>query len=339
MYIRFATTGMHLSSVCLIWATIKCHELACHLWMTKAIIWPPLSLQWTSYQIRNIAGCACVGNAGNVFPTHRLQRKPLVSDPGMHHCTYVTHVPWCMSGSLTCGGRMRTRNFTYLVRGPWRPGQFCDRTGLARSSYALCKLSIKDILHVISNGIKTALLKMCQQLYSPNVIFMWKVRQTCLTNSLRPHFTWWWFTVREPHSMYLKRKFSIRTCKPMSFVSKSATPKIHKLCARFSWWRHQLETSSELLVLCQGISPVCWMFIVATQSGSLLDPSRLSKAIIGSDIGMSLIRHPADVLPTEPLRIHQWIFIKINQFSFKKISLNILSTKWQPFCPGLDVSS
>ena len=57
-----------------------------------------------SYQIRKIAGCACAGNAGNVFPRRRLQRKPLVSDPGMHHGTCVTHVPWCMSGSLTRGG-------------------------------------------------------------------------------------------------------------------------------------------------------------------------------------------------------------------------------------------
>ena len=58
--------------------------------------------QWASYQIRKIAGCACAGNAGNVFPRRRFQRKPLVSDPGMHHGTCVTHVPWCMSGSLTC---------------------------------------------------------------------------------------------------------------------------------------------------------------------------------------------------------------------------------------------
>ena len=35
------------------------------------------------------------------FLCHRLQRKPLVSDPGMHHGTCVTHVPLCMSGSLT----------------------------------------------------------------------------------------------------------------------------------------------------------------------------------------------------------------------------------------------
>ena len=58
---------------------------------------------WASYQIRKISGCACAGNAGNVSPRRRFQRKPLVSDPGMHHGTCVTHVPWCMSGSLTCG--------------------------------------------------------------------------------------------------------------------------------------------------------------------------------------------------------------------------------------------
>ena len=58
---------------------------------------------WASYQIRKIAGCACAGNAGNVFPRRRFQRKPLASDPGMHHGTCVTHVPWCMSRSLTCG--------------------------------------------------------------------------------------------------------------------------------------------------------------------------------------------------------------------------------------------
>ena len=62
-----------------------------------------------------------------LFPSHPRQRKPLVNDPGMHHGTCVTHVPWCMSGSLTCGGgenvpgipgACATRNFTYLVRGP-----------------------------------------------------------------------------------------------------------------------------------------------------------------------------------------------------------------------------
>ena len=63
------------------------------------------------------------------FPRHWLQRKPLVSDPVMHHGTCVTHVPWCMSGSLIregeenvpgIPGACASRNFTYLVRGPWQ---------------------------------------------------------------------------------------------------------------------------------------------------------------------------------------------------------------------------
>ena len=59
---------------------------------------------WASYQIRKIAGCTCAGNARNVFPTHRLERKPLVSDPDMHHGTCVMHVPWC-----TCRDACRDR--------------------------------------------------------------------------------------------------------------------------------------------------------------------------------------------------------------------------------------
>ena len=63
-----------------------------------------LCAQWASYQIRKIADCACAGNAGNVFPATYFMGKPLVSDHGMHHGTCVTHVSWCMSGSLTRGG-------------------------------------------------------------------------------------------------------------------------------------------------------------------------------------------------------------------------------------------
>ena len=110
--------------------------------------------QWASYQIRNIAGCACAGNAGNVFPRRRFQRKPLVSDPGMHHGTCVTHVPWCMSGSLACSERgkrsrhsrrMRTRNFAYLARGPlkraWKgnyiPVFYADEINYPRDNVAV----------------------------------------------------------------------------------------------------------------------------------------------------------------------------------------------------------
>ena len=40
------------------------------------------------------------GKPGMFFSGHRLQRKSLASDPG----TCMTHVAWCMLGSLTCGG-------------------------------------------------------------------------------------------------------------------------------------------------------------------------------------------------------------------------------------------
>ena len=74
-----------------------------------------------------IAGCTCAGNCGNVFPATDFKRKPLVNDPGTHHGTCVTHVPCCISGSHTSGGRENvlgipsacaTHNSTYLVRSP-----------------------------------------------------------------------------------------------------------------------------------------------------------------------------------------------------------------------------
>ena len=72
-----------------------------------------------------------VAHAPGTFPRHRLQRKLLVSDTSMHHGTCVTHVPWCMSGSLARGGgenvrgipgACTTRHFAYLVRGHGRDG-------------------------------------------------------------------------------------------------------------------------------------------------------------------------------------------------------------------------
>ena len=80
------------------WVSIgSANVLMSNTWLASTLLG-----SWTSYQIHKIAGCACAGNAGNVFPRRRFQRKLLVSDPGMHHGTCVRHVPWCMSGSLTC---------------------------------------------------------------------------------------------------------------------------------------------------------------------------------------------------------------------------------------------
>ena len=69
--------------------------------LLSAMIWgfihdtAALVRERSSYQIHEIAGCACARNAGNLSP------PPQASYPDMHHGTCVTHVPWCMPGSLT----------------------------------------------------------------------------------------------------------------------------------------------------------------------------------------------------------------------------------------------
>ena len=90
------------------------------------------------------------------FPRHRLQRKPQVSDSDMHHGTCVTHVPWCISGSLTSGGgenvpgtpgACATCNFTYLVRGPCR----CRYHPVnVRTNSDGCSASVSFVFYAIS---------------------------------------------------------------------------------------------------------------------------------------------------------------------------------------------
>ena len=88
----------------------------CYLWYCHG----PLSI----YEILRVA------HAPGIPET--FSPPPPVSDLGMHHGTCVTHVPWCMPGSLAIsfevgGGEnlpgipsaCATHNFTYLARGPW----------------------------------------------------------------------------------------------------------------------------------------------------------------------------------------------------------------------------
>ena len=100
-------------------------SIVCSLYIKENIRGPR---SWASCQIRKIAGAHALGMPGTFSPT------PEASDPDMHHGTCVTHVPWCMPGSLTnplysatrknvpgIPGACATRrgNVTYLVRGPW----------------------------------------------------------------------------------------------------------------------------------------------------------------------------------------------------------------------------
>ena len=84
------------------WKSNKSHESA---WDAKR--WK-ITWSWASCQIRKIAGAHAPGLPGTFSPS------PQVSDPDMHHGTCVTHVPWCMPGSLTSGllwNRRRGKTF------------------------------------------------------------------------------------------------------------------------------------------------------------------------------------------------------------------------------------
>ena len=111
------------------------------------------------------------------FPCHRLQRRPLVSHPIMHRGTCVTHVPWCMSGSLTRGGgesapgipgACATRNFTYLVRSPLRTRLMGTKTGayhradsrLAPSQWET-SLPSNTVSHWLDANLESALYQPC----------------------------------------------------------------------------------------------------------------------------------------------------------------------------------
>ena len=52
---------------------------------------------WASCQIRKLRVAHAPGMPGTLSPPTRVR------DPDMHHGTCVTHVPWCMPGSLTSG--------------------------------------------------------------------------------------------------------------------------------------------------------------------------------------------------------------------------------------------
>ena len=64
-------------------------------WRIFAALGETKCAAWASCQIRKIAGAHAPGMPGTCYPS------PQVSDTDMHHGTCITHVPWCMPGSLT----------------------------------------------------------------------------------------------------------------------------------------------------------------------------------------------------------------------------------------------
>ena len=83
--------------------------------MTSRMKCDEVNIVWASWQIRTIAGCACVGNARNFFPA--TDWKLLVSDPNKHHDACVKHVPWFILAGKTFRHSRCMRNPQFYVSG------------------------------------------------------------------------------------------------------------------------------------------------------------------------------------------------------------------------------
>ena len=70
--------------------SIPKHSGCTYIFLLPKIVW--MIYQWASYQIRKIAGCACTGNAGNVFPATNFNRNRLLMIPACITARAVMHV-------------------------------------------------------------------------------------------------------------------------------------------------------------------------------------------------------------------------------------------------------
>ena len=107
--------------------------------------------------------------------------SPCISDP-MHHETCVTHVPWCMPGSLTSSflwnrwrgkrsrhsRRMRNPQITYLVRGPCCACCQRERSD-NRATFNVLLYCTYNICATIYPSEHNALIFSMESLYTSNV--------------------------------------------------------------------------------------------------------------------------------------------------------------------------
>ena len=128
------------------------------------------------------------------FPRHRLQRKPLVCDPGMHlghvrGARAVMHVrianPRWQENVPCIPGACATRNFTYLARGPWDGDP--QNTSDLRESKKVCPRLAAMICFC-----KWCTYVICSTTYPPCVaiyplgcsLYFWNMKKTLFKDSV-----------------------------------------------------------------------------------------------------------------------------------------------------------
>ena len=141
---------------------------------------------WPLSRYVKIAGCACAGNAGNVFPATAGKRS--------RHASSRTCRDACWDGQLAAffevgGGQTvpgipnacATPNFTYLARGPWEERVI---TNILSSSFTIATSNHLEIKHCMRDN---------PFLPKTHVVFVWFTFFNSLSDTFCSIF--WCFTI------------------------------------------------------------------------------------------------------------------------------------------------
>ena len=106
------------------------------------------------------------------FPRHRLQRKPLVRDPGVYHGMCVTHVPWCMQGSRNPRWRGKRSRHSRRMRNP----QFYvfGKRPMAKWWSMACRLAANCLGHIVWSRFSCILDRWPFDEYFKSTFLEWK---------------------------------------------------------------------------------------------------------------------------------------------------------------------
>ena len=140
------------------------------LWLiwTQIVLTPNYSASvlgpLTTYEKLRVAHAA--GMPGTFSP--KQTKETLISYPGMHHGTCVTHVPWCMSEPLNRGGG---ENVPVIPEGMRNPQFYASKRPMRHS---LCPTSYTPLstwgIHIqYSNYGHHKIMFLCQNIVLNNI--------------------------------------------------------------------------------------------------------------------------------------------------------------------------
>ena len=93
----------HCAAQVPLWGKSAAHSITKNQQMPKSLPWRDVNISASRVSYGPLTRYVKLRIAHAPGMPGAFSPPPWVSDPDIHHGTYVTHVPWCMPGSLTSG--------------------------------------------------------------------------------------------------------------------------------------------------------------------------------------------------------------------------------------------